>query len=165
VARKILKKNGSVMYRTSVRSLTPDEIQPPTEKMEREEFDIAIEKKFGASMDKNYFKDDPDYADFVTPTYDCYKDYEVSSSKMPYVDDIKEENDVDTYDQYVGSHVRVPIGDDICSGKVFQCKRDLDGTARGGSNANSMLDTRTYEIVFPDGCSRTCNCREYVCPM
>jgi hypothetical protein len=48
MARKILKKNGSVMYRTSVRSLTPDEIQSPTEKKEREVFDIAIEKKFGA---------------------------------------------------------------------------------------------------------------------
>jgi hypothetical protein len=29
MARKILKNNGGVMYRTSVRSLTPDEIQPP----------------------------------------------------------------------------------------------------------------------------------------
>jgi hypothetical protein len=64
MAHNILKKNGSVMYRTSVRSLTPDENQSPTEKKEREEFDISIEKKFGASVDKNYFKDDPDYADF-----------------------------------------------------------------------------------------------------
>jgi hypothetical protein len=70
MARKILKKNGSVIYRKSVRSFTTDEIQSPTEKKEREKFDIAIEKKFGASMDKNEFKDDPDYADFVTPTYD-----------------------------------------------------------------------------------------------
>jgi hypothetical protein len=73
-------------------------------------------------MDKNDFKDDRDYAEFVTPTYDCYEDDEVSSSKMPYIDDIKEENDVDTYNQYVGSHVRVPIGDEIRSGKVVQCK-------------------------------------------
>jgi hypothetical protein len=32
MARKILKKNGIVVYRTSVRSRTPDEIQSPTEK-------------------------------------------------------------------------------------------------------------------------------------
>jgi hypothetical protein len=61
MAHKILNNNGSVMYRKSVRPLTPDEIQSPTEKKEREEFDIAIEKKFGTSMDKNDFKDDPDY--------------------------------------------------------------------------------------------------------
>jgi 23S rRNA G2069 N7-methylase RlmK/C1962 C5-methylase RlmI len=74
MARKILKKNGSVMYRTSVRHITPDEIQSIAEKKEHEEFDIAIEKKFGTSMDKNYFKDDPDYAYFVYPTYDCCED-------------------------------------------------------------------------------------------
>jgi hypothetical protein len=70
MACKILKNNGIVMYRTSVRSLVPDEIQYPTEQKEREEFYIAIEKKYGASMNKNDFKDDPDYADFVTPTYE-----------------------------------------------------------------------------------------------
>jgi hypothetical protein len=67
MARKILNNNGSVMYRTSIRSLTTDEIQSPTEKKEREEFGIAFEKKFGASMYKFDIKDDPDYADFVTP--------------------------------------------------------------------------------------------------
>jgi hypothetical protein len=149
--RNILKKNGSVMYISSVRPLTQDEVQSPTEKKEREEFDIAIEKKFGPSMNKSDLKDDPDYADFVTPTYDCYEDYEVSSSKMPEIDDIKEEHDVVTHDQYVGAHVRVPIGNDIRSGKVVRHKRDLDDTVRGRANANSMLDTRTYEIECPDG--------------
>jgi hypothetical protein len=142
MARKILKNNGSVMYRTYVRPLNPDEIQYPTEKKEREEFDIVIEHKFGASMNKSDFKDDPDYAEFVTPTYDCYEDGEVPPSKMPYIDDVKDEDDIDTYDQYVGAHVRVPIEDEIHSGKVFRCKR---------ANANSMLDTRIYEIEFPDG--------------
>jgi hypothetical protein len=70
---------------------------------------------------------------------------------MPDIDDIKEEHDVYTYDQYVGARVRVPIGDEIRSRKVFRCKRDLDGTVRGRSNANSMLDARTYEIEFPGG--------------
>jgi hypothetical protein len=47
--------------------------------------------------------------------------------------------------------MRVPNGDDIRSGKVVWRKRELDGTVRGPSNANLMLDTRTYEIEFPDG--------------
>jgi hypothetical protein len=41
---------------------------------------------------------------------------------MPYIDDIKEKNDVDTYDHYVGFHVRVLIGDKIRSGKVVRRK-------------------------------------------
>jgi hypothetical protein len=90
MTRKILKQNGSVMYRSSVRPLTQDEIQSPTEKKEREEFDIAVEKKFGPAMNKDDFQDDPDEAEFFTPTYDCYEDDEVSPSKMLDIDDIKE---------------------------------------------------------------------------
>jgi hypothetical protein len=68
--RKILKQNGSVMYISSVRPLTQDEIQYPIERKEREEFGIAVENKCGPDMNKDDFQDDPDYADFVTPTYD-----------------------------------------------------------------------------------------------
>jgi hypothetical protein len=50
---------------------------------------------------------------------------------MPDIDDMKDENDVDTYDQYIGAHVRVPIGDEIRSGKVVRRKRELDETVRG----------------------------------
>jgi hypothetical protein len=144
------------MYRTSFRSLTPDEIQSPTEQKDCEAFDVAIRKKYDVSMNENDLKDDPYYADFVIPTYDCYEDDEVPASKIPYIDDVNNEDDVDTYDQYVGAHVRFPIGDEIRSGKVLWCKRELDGTVVGKSNANSMFDTITYEIEFPDG-----RCDEY----
>jgi hypothetical protein len=70
---------------------------------------------------------------------------------MPDIDDIKKESYVDTYDQYVGAHVRVPIGNEIKSGKVIRRKHELDGNVRGRANANPMLDTRNYEIQFPDG--------------
>jgi hypothetical protein len=33
-----------------------------------------LKRKFVASMDKSEFKNDPDYSDFVTPTYDFYED-------------------------------------------------------------------------------------------
>jgi hypothetical protein len=148
---KILNQSGSVMYRSSVRSLNQDEIIPPTEQKERQEFDISIEEKFGPSMNKDDFQYDPDYADFVTITYDCYEDDEVPPSKMPDIDDIKKEHDVDTYYQYVGAHVRVPIGNEIRSRKVIRRKREMDGTVRGRANANPMSDTRNYEIEFPDG--------------
>jgi hypothetical protein len=153
MTRKILKQNGTVMYRSSVRSLTQDEIQSPTEHKERQEFDIAIEEKFGPAMNKDDFKDDPDYRDFFTPTYDCYEDDEVPPCNMPDIDDIKKEHDVDTYDQYVGAHVRVPNGNEIRSGEVLRRKHELDGTVRGRDNANPMLETITYEIEFPDGLS------------
>jgi hypothetical protein len=108
-------------------------------------------KKYGLKMNGADLKDGPDYADFVTPPYDCYEDDEVSPSKILDNDDVKIQDDVDMYDQYFGAQVWVPIGDDIRTGKVVRRKRELDGTSNGRANANSMLDTRTYEIEFPDG--------------
>jgi hypothetical protein len=50
---------------------------------------------------------------------------------MPYIYDVKNEDDIDTYAQYVGAHVRVPIGDEIRSGNAVRSKRELDGTVMG----------------------------------
>jgi hypothetical protein len=102
------------------------EVQSPTEKKEREEFVIAIEKKSGTSMNTSDLKDDPVYTDFVALTYECYEDDEFSPSKITDIDDVKDEYDVDTYVQYDGAHVRVPIGDEIRSGKIVQRNRELD---------------------------------------
>jgi hypothetical protein len=59
---------------------------------------------------------------------------------MPDIDDL-DEYDVDTYDQYVGASVQLSIGDKVQTGKV----------ARGKTSVNPILDTRTYNVEFPDG--------------
>jgi hypothetical protein len=69
MACNIWKANGKLVYRTSIRSLTPDEIRSPTELKSPEAFDAAIEKKYGFPMTDDDFKDDPEYANFVTPTF------------------------------------------------------------------------------------------------
>jgi hypothetical protein len=60
MTRKILKQNGSVMYRSSVIPLTQDEIQSPAEQKERQDFDISIAEKFVPATNKDDFQDDPD---------------------------------------------------------------------------------------------------------
>jgi hypothetical protein len=144
MSRKILKANGQVLYRTSIRSLTPDEIQSPDEIVERLKFDISVEEKLGKSMLAADFKNDPYFSDFVTPTFEHYEDDEVPASKMPDIDDVENNHNVDTYDQYFCAQVRVPIGGEIRSGKVMRRKRELDGTWKGRANVNSMMDPRTY---------------------
>jgi hypothetical protein len=47
--------------------------------------------------------------------------------------------------------MRVPISGEIRTGKVILCKCELYGTLRGKENDKSMLDTRIYDIEFPNG--------------
>jgi hypothetical protein len=126
-------------------------MQSPTEIAGRLKFDTSVEEKLGKSILEADFQDDPDFDEFLTPTFEPYEDDEDPASKIPDIDDVDDEHDVDTYDQYVGAQVRVPIGGEIRSGKVMRRKPELDGTCKGRANANSMMDSRTYEIEFPEG--------------
>jgi hypothetical protein len=69
---------------------------------------------------------------------------------MPDIDDL-DEHDVGTYDQYVGAIVQLSIDDKVQTGKVSGRKRGIDGVARGKASANPILNTRTYNVEFPDG--------------
>jgi hypothetical protein len=114
---------------------------PPVEKQTRLDFDIQSEEKFGPSMTKDDFKDDRNFADFATPEYGPYEDAEVPAAHMPAIDDV---HDIDTYEHFVDAHPRVPICDNIRNGKVMRHSRGIDVTVKGCTNANAMLDTRTY---------------------
>jgi hypothetical protein len=73
MVRTVLNVKGKVC-RISVRSLMPDEIQSPSNARARLTFSEAVENKLGFSTMKDHFKDDPDFADFETPTYETYED-------------------------------------------------------------------------------------------
>ncbi|KAI2503448.1 Reverse transcriptase (RNA-dependent DNA polymerase) [Fragilaria crotonensis] len=83
-----------------------------------------------------------------TPSYEPYDDDDEGGFPVPPDDD---EADPDTYDQYVGAEVVLPIGDTMMSAKVRGRKRQHDGTLVGKANPNPILDTRTYEVEFMDG--------------
>jgi hypothetical protein len=100
-----------------MRSLTPDELASPDEALLRVEYDSAIRDKLGGPLSPEEYRDDPDFGgfDMDTPSYDAYDAYEDErnpSESMPDADDAREETP-DTYDQYVGASVNVPIGDEI----------------------------------------------------
>jgi hypothetical protein len=70
MSRKVLKINGKVMFRVSVRGLTFEEMQSPDEQKRRQECDKAIKIKLRKGMQDHEIKFDPDFADFVKPTHD-----------------------------------------------------------------------------------------------
>jgi hypothetical protein len=71
---KVLKINGELMFRVSVRGLTLDEMQSPDEQKRRQEYNEVIKVELGKGMQYHEFKLDPDFAYFVMQTHDCYED-------------------------------------------------------------------------------------------
>jgi hypothetical protein len=70
-----------MIYRISVRSHTPDNIQSPSETRAHLDFDEAVSKKLRPSMIPDDLKDDPDFTGFETPTFEPDEDEEVPASK------------------------------------------------------------------------------------
>jgi hypothetical protein len=110
MTRKLLKQNGQVVYRSTVRALTPDEIHSETEKQKRAEFDIEIRERLGVSFK---YDDEGEAGDLppgdITPTYEPYEDDTTPSSSVPDIDDV----DPVFYDNYVGAQVTLLVDGEL----------------------------------------------------
>lgn len=96
--------------------------------------------------------------DDINPIYDPMADipndddhmnpeFEPIEESMPEADDW----DHDAYDQYIAAEVILPVGGQFMLGKVVERKKDHHGQPIGQSHSNPILDTRIYQVEFPDG--------------
>ncbi|KAI2502051.1 Reverse transcriptase (RNA-dependent DNA polymerase) [Fragilaria crotonensis] len=67
MTRKILKANGQVVYRSTVRSLTPDEMADTTAKAARDKFTESVNAALGEAFKYEDFVNDPELEAFDTP--------------------------------------------------------------------------------------------------
>ena len=66
---------------------------------------------------------------------------------IPDIDDVTPED----LDNSVGAKVNLPIRGTMQMGKVKRRAQNDDGKVYGTRNPNPILDTRAYDIEFPDG--------------
>ena len=148
--RKVLKANGKVVHRSTVRGLTPDEMADETMTKEREKFNESTEKSLGDSFKYEDFSSDPELEDLGTPSFEPYEDDDGPPAPAPTPED-DDEADPDSNDQYVGAEVVLPIGDTMMNAKVRGRKHQSNGALLDRAHSNPILDTRTYEVEFADG--------------
>ena len=133
----ILRVDGIVIPRQTVRPLTQSELDSPVEKTKRKAFDEAISRKLGNSWSKP--PKDLDPADFI-----------------PYADDDEEahvmlDTDNQQYDALVNAEVLLPHRDKMTHATVVAQHLDSDGQEKGRSDPNPILNTAIYDVLFPDG--------------
>jgi hypothetical protein len=59
--------------------------------------------------------------------------------------------DAEAFDEYISVEVILPKDGEHILGKVVGRKHDRDGNPVGQTNTNPILDTRVYDVIFPDG--------------
>ena len=146
----ILKSNGQVVVRSTVRSLTQAEIE--TERDSRRDFDAEITRRLGPGAQREDF-DDID----LTPEYPYYDDADSSDDESGDEDGIEGTADEELEptpewgDQYLNVELNFPLGGEMAQGQVQSRKRDNDGNPIGRAHANPILDTREYVVKFANG--------------
>ena len=149
---KILKQNGQVVCRSTLRHLTNDELSDPIHKASRQAFDLAIAESHGPSATAGDFP-----ADELTPEYDNFEsvhdndDFQIGSA-----DENPDPADTELVtpeqgDNLINAEVEIPRGGILTKGRVVSRKRDIHGNPIGRANDNPILDTRTYVVQFSDG--------------
>ena len=142
---KVLKGNRQVIYTSTYRALMDDEMANPEEVKARQAFDATVAKKLGAPMSKHDLPSAGVDAD--TPMFELYEDHENPPLWLPDADEVTPE----VSDSYVGAQVNLPIGGTTFKGTVKRCAQDTNGNLQGKADIKPILDTRTYEVEFPDG--------------
>ena len=134
----VLTEKGQVMPIQMIRKLTPSEMLNPSEVEKRKEFDAYIKQRYGDSITPP-----------KEPIDDIPNDYDWTSH---IASDIPEVDDIDDYERYSNAEVLLPQnGEHMRAARVVGLVKDDDGVTIGKSNANPILDSRVYEVMFPDG--------------
>jgi hypothetical protein len=148
----ILPPSGILIARSTVIPLSLEDLTLESVQQELIDFDQQIKSKYckDDDIDKNSIDiitdQTDDQGDHMTPEFDSIEE------PTPEADNW----DQNAYDQYIAAEVILPVGEQSMLGKVIERKRDHDGQPIGQAHYNPLLDTRIYQVEFPDG-----HCEEY----
>ena len=147
----VLKQNGQIVPRMTLRSLIPEEWARETEIKKRSEFNDAVNARYSDSLsllDKT-LKNPQDKDD----TGDLHFD-EVSPS-IPDADIIDDQGQSLhpslATDLRMNAEVLLPHGEEKRLAKVIKRSVDSDSKVIGNYNEIPVLNTMLYDVQFPDG--------------
>ena len=151
----LLLDNSECIARSTVIPIPDDELNSDSMTQQMKIFMDCIEGRIGNTKQPIYNNVHPQAIYFNA--FD--DDVEDDDQDLPYGDefiDVKTEevNDryLDAMDEYIGAHIVVPGKDALpVLARMKNRKRDTQGNPVGESNSNPILDSRIYELEFPDG--------------
>jgi hypothetical protein len=150
----VLAKNAQELVRSTVVTISEDELRDPTLIKRLAAFDTDIEIKLGKFDPSTAIGNSSEGTIANTFTHDedededeeVYHPLELDATAFE-ISEIGE----DLYDHYIASEVILPQGENHITAKVIARKRDADGAPVGKRSNNLILDTRVYEVQFPVG--------------
>jgi hypothetical protein len=144
MAYVVLSDKGKILIRKSVWGLSDDDLSNPVILATITALDESIKKL----VDNKEYHDLPLPADDLFNTSDDVSALSLDPdlTSLEYHDVTPEE-----LDEYLTAELLLPQGGELVRARVVKRKRDGDGIPVGKRNSNPILDTRQYDVEFPDG--------------
>jgi hypothetical protein len=147
----ILKSNGNVVPRRTLRPLRVDELHSSEEQKKREIFGALIERRWGTSINPPNDTTSDNEED-----WEEYEDPDEPARTVPEIEDTVDVrghllNQQPAYDKLINAEVQLQLGDDVTSATVKQRALGPDGTVVGTYDDNPIMNSIVYEVEFPDG--------------
>ena len=144
----ILKANGRVIPRRSLRPLKVDELHSPVEIRKREVFDELIKRRWGSPMTPSNTQQQN--------VFEKYEDHEQQEQPTLEVEDIVDSigkviKQQPAYDQIINAEVQLQLGEEMVTDKVTQRTIGPDRQVTGTYDNNPYLNSIIYDVEFPDG--------------
>ena len=153
----ILSLSARPMARSTVWTITHDELAGDAVKRAIESLDLSIRDKISDAIDEALVQENvgalPMNGDLLEDLDDA-ADTE-DELGMPEL----EEYTPETFDGYLTASVLLPRGGEVLTAQVVARKRDANGNPIGKANSNPILDTREYIVEFEDGAKDVCTQR------
>jgi hypothetical protein len=145
----ILPQSGVPIARSTVQTITANELKTEVVQQELASLDDAIKVKLGAhhnddnpKIDLRLYMEDDDENDNVFDT----EPFE-PEARIPDVDVFEP----DQYDELLLAEPLLPRDNVLHPARIIGRKRDQDGNPSGNNNPNPLLNTRVYLAEFEDG--------------
>ena len=152
----ILQENGIVIARSTTQRVTADEKCTTSFQNRLKVFDEkannALRVKANDKLLISLLEKNPDYHE--TSFHQDEDGSDLESYEPIEKDAIMLDADEfpgDTFDEYIQAEVLLPKGGEYITATVSKRKRAADGKLIGKRHSNPLLDTRIYEVQFPDG--------------
>ena len=140
---KILRSDGQIACRTTVRALTLSERADFEQENLRTDFDTNITYRLGATATMGDF----DTSD-LTPACVYYKNTDTATRKGS-------QNEIlptpESGGNYVNMEIILPKENEMDKGRVTKRACDSNGNPLGTANNNPIIDNRQYIVEFSDG--------------
>lgn len=147
----LLKDNGQIIARSSIRTLTDEEMRDENEIKTRENFDKNIVDKIGSFNDDYiHFEPTEELEEDMTPVHTETSNETSTRNKDPEPPDITHGPDM-----LINAQVLIARGDRHEMATVKHRKRNNDGNLIGRKHKLPTLDSRIYICEFQDG--ETCD--------